>query len=172
VPSRALADTVLGVDRAQALSMLDSAVNLGQVPLEDVQRLGGACAGRRGVQRLRALLPLVDGRAQSPLETRIRLACVDGGVPPDDLQYAVRNGWGEILGRADLAWWRGRRRPLVAEADGAEPHSRPEALFRDRHRANDFMLADVDMIRFTWADAHRSAYVASIVRAALAREAA
>jgi hypothetical protein len=172
VPWRALADTVVGLDRAHALALLDSAVHLGQVSIDDVERLGELCAGRRGVQRLRTLLPLVDGRAESPLETRIRLACIDGGVPPDDLQYAVRDHWGQILGRADLAWWKGRRRPLVAEADGAGPHSRPEALFRDRHRANDFTLADVDMVRFTWADSRHSGYVSSVVRAALARDAA
>ncbi len=171
VAPRTLADTILGLDRIRALCVLDSALNLGKVTAADVANLGELCAGRRGVQRLRTWLSLVDGRAESPLETRIRIACIDGGVSPDDVQYTVRNRWGVILGRGDLAWWRGRRRPFVAEADGREPHERPAALFHDRHRANDFTLADVDMVRFTWADSCRPAYVASVVRTGLAREA-
>ncbi|HET9900507.1 MAG TPA: hypothetical protein VFR46_05510 [Actinomycetes bacterium] len=169
---RSLADTALRLDRAHALSMLDSALNVGKLTPDDMVRVSEVSAGRRGVQRLRTLLPLVDGRAQSPLESRIRLACIDGGVSPDDLQYAVRDRWGQLLGIADMAWWRGRSRPLVVEADGVDAHSQPAALLRDRQRANDFTLADVDVIRFTWSDSRRPTYVASVVRRGLLRDTA
>jgi hypothetical protein len=169
---RPLADTALRLDRAHALSMLDSALNVGKLTPDDMVRVSEVSAGRRGGQRLRTLFPLVDGRAQSPLESRIRLACIDGGVSPDDLQYAVRDRWGQLLGIADMAWWRGRSRPLVVEADGVDAHSQPAALFRDRQRANDFTLADVDVIRFTWSDSHRPTYVAGVVRRGLLRDTA
>ena len=70
---RSLADTALRLDRAHALSMLDSALNVGKLTPDDMVRVSEVSAGRRGVQRLRTLFPLVDGRAQSPLETRVRL---------------------------------------------------------------------------------------------------
>ena len=57
-------------------------------------------------------------------------------------------------GRADMAWKK-RRRPLVGEADGAGPHSLPDALFKDRRRANNFVGAGVDIVRFTWRDARQ-----------------
>jgi hypothetical protein len=171
-PLRTLVDAALDLDRAHALSVIDSALNLGAVTLDEVTTEVTTCRGRPGVRALRGVLPLVDARAQSPLETRIRLACIDGGVPPDDLQFPVRDQWGTLLGLADLAWWRGLRRPLIVEADGAGPHSVPYALFRDRYRANDFTLADVDMLRFTWPDAIRRYYVSGTVRRALARAAA
>jgi hypothetical protein len=169
---RTLADAALDLPRTHALCLLDSALSSGKATADDLVGIGAECAGRPGVRRLRELLPLADGRAQSPLETRIRLLCIDAGMPPDDLQYPVRDKWGHLLGLGDLAWWRGRARPLVVEADGVEPHSLPAALFRDRHRANDFALADVDLIRFTWADTRRQVYIPRTVRSALDRSAA
>jgi len=172
VTARALADAGLTLDRTHAMCVLDSALNLGKVTEERVQQLGDDCVGRPGVRRLRELLPLADGRAQSPLETRVRLACIDAGLAPDDLQYVVRDRWGRLLGIADLAWWRCRRRALVAEADGVDAHSAPHALLHDRRRANDFTLAEVDTVRFTWADAVRPAYIASVIRRGLAQHVA
>jgi hypothetical protein len=169
---RSIVDTVLVMDRVHGLSILDSALSMSRVSIGELTDLDTTNKGRPGIRQLRELIALADGRAESPLESRIRLACIDAGVPPDELQYPVLDRWGRILGRGDLAWWRGRRRPLIAEADGVGYHDRPEALFRDRHRANDFTLADVDLIRFTWADAVRPAYVISVVRAGLALGAA
>lgn len=169
---RTLADVALELPRTHTLCVLDAALSSRKVSSSEVAQLSEDCAGRPGVRRLRELLPLADGRSQSPLETRIRLLCIDAGIPPHDLQYPIRDRWGQLLGFGDLAWWRGRARPLVVEADGVEPHSRPEALFRDRHRANDFTLADVDMVRFTWNDTRRPVYIPSVIRTALARPAA
>ncbi len=50
------------------------------------------------------------------------------------------------------------------------PHSTPEALFRDRYRANAFTAAGVDTIRLTWRDVRRPGRCAAMVRAALATE--
>jgi hypothetical protein len=169
---RTIVDTALLVDRVHALSVLDSVLSTTRVSPAELSDLDIRHKGRPGIRRFRELVALADGRAQSPLETRIRLACIDAGMPPDDLQYPVLDHWGRIIGRGDLAWWRGRRRPLIAEADGAQYHDQPGALFRDRHRANDFTLADVDMVRFTWADSVRPAYMISVIRAGLARDAA
>ena len=37
---------------------------------------------------------------------------------------------------------------------------------------NDFTLADVDVIRFTWSDSHCPTYVAGVVRRGLVRDTA
>ena len=95
---------------------------------------------------------------------------MDAGLSPDELQWPVLTAAGEVIGYGDLAWL-GRRRPLVAEADGDGPHSTPEALFRDRYRANAFTAAGVDTIRLTWRDVRRPGRCAAMVRAALATEA-
>lgn len=164
-PQRTLLDLVCRLDRAPAVSLLDSALHRRLVSGEEVAGLPALLRGRRGGARARRWLSLVDGRAESPLETRTRLACVDGNVPPDELQYPIRDRHGTLLGIADLAW---PRRWVVAEADGAGPHEEPQALFRDRRRQNDLANAGWTVLRFTWADAFRRGYVAATVRRALA----
>jgi hypothetical protein len=164
---RTVADVLLAVDRLTGLSVLDSALFREVLHDDDLPAVEAVMAGRPGVVAARELLSLADGRAQSPLESRVRLRAVDGGVPPDELQYSVVDRWGVVVGVADLMWRRRSGRPLVAEADGADPHSRPQAVFHDRHRGNDFTTGQVDCVRFTWADTLRPAYVPTVIRANL-----
>lgn len=166
VVPRTLADLVPRVDRPTGLCLLDSALHLKRMEVADLATVAATAADRPGAVAARPLWSLADGRAASPLESRIRLACIDGDVAPDELQYPVRDRWGDLLGIGDLAWLR-RRRPLVAEGDGAAVHDAPPALYRDRHRGNDFVLAGCDVVRFTWADAYRPAYLANVVHRAL-----
>ena len=166
VPARTLADLVPRLDRPSALSVLDSALHLQRIPPAALPEVAALAAGRAGAEGASGLWRLADGRAASPLESRIRLACIDGGVPPDELQYPVRDRWGELLGLGDLAWLR-RWRPLIAEGDGAGAHDSVRALYRDRHRQNDFALAGCDVVRFTWRDSLRPPYLVSVVRRAL-----
>ena len=50
-------------------------------------------------------------RAESPLETRVRLLATDAGYPPDELQLPERDAYGQVLGFGDLAWWLSGGRP-------------------------------------------------------------
>jgi hypothetical protein len=151
IPGRTLRDVVLRVDRASAVSLMDSSQHQGLLTSEDLPLLEAANLQRRGCRRTRAWWHLTDGRAQSPLETRIRLVCVDGGLPPDDLQHPFPIPDLDVTYYGDL-WWE-KLRTLV-EADGAGPHSGPEALFQDRRRQNAILRAypGLRILRFTWAD--------------------
>lgn len=164
---RTLADLVPRLPRNAAVSVLDSALNRGLVQPSDLPQAQRIAAGRPGCQVASRWWDLADGRAESPLETWVRLDCVDGAVAPDELQYPIRDPQGRIIGYGDLAWLAGRTRRLIGEADGAEVHSRPRALFADRHRANAFVAEGADIIRFTWQDARRSGQCAGMVRRAL-----
>jgi hypothetical protein len=166
---RTLADLILSSGRYVAVSLLDSALNMGRIEpaeLDDVER---RLIGRRGALDAREHVAAANGLAQSPLETRVRLIARDAGLAPHHLQYPVRSRYGVVLGYGDMAWDRPGRRVLIVEAHGREPHERPEALFRDRLRANDFAMTDeVDMIRFTWDDTRRPGYVVSVLHRNLA----
>ena len=167
---RTLADLVPRLRRNPAVCVLDSALHQGFVGIDDLDLVASLAAGRPGADIAAHWWGLADGRAESPLETWVRLDCGDGGVPPDCLQWEVRNAGGRFLGRSDLAWLRTPSgRPLVGEADGGGPHSQPLALFKDRRRQNDFVAADVDVVRFTWSDARRRGQCAGLVRRVLAR---
>jgi hypothetical protein len=163
-----LVDTALEVDRGTALAMMDSALNQGLLTGDELWRAVLHAAGRRGVVALRALAELTDPRAESQIESRVRLACIDGAIPPDELQYPVYDAHGHLLAVGDIAWVKGRRRPLIAEADGASVHSLPQAVFRDRRRGNALVAQSCDTVRFTYADSLRPAYIVSVVKAALA----
>jgi hypothetical protein len=164
-PQRTVLDIVLVHRREVAVSALDSALNQRLIQPTDLELMRYAGRGRRGAERAAGWWDLADGRAESPLETRARLVTIAGGVPPDDLQYPVYDGHGVLLGFGDLAWFRPRRRTLILETDGRDVHERPIALFRDRYRANDFLTAgDVDVLRATWRDVDRPAYLLSILR--------
>jgi hypothetical protein len=165
VPS--LADVGLNASRPVGLSLLDSALHQGLITPSDlgkIERLGRA---RRGAVKLRALLGLADGRAESPLESRVRLDCIDGHLPPQQLQYPIRDEYGNLIAIGDFAWL-SRRRPLIGEADGADVHALPQAVYRDRLRGNALTARGCDTIRFTWADAVQPGRIVAAVRAALA----
>ncbi|HYN75333.1 MAG TPA: hypothetical protein VEV13_03975 [Candidatus Limnocylindria bacterium] len=164
-PQRTVLDLVLSSDRLRAVSILDSALNGQLIASTDLTEMRRRGRGRRGAALARGWWDLADDRAQSPLETSVRLIAVDAHMPPDDLQHPVRDAFGVLLGYGDLAWLRPGRRTLIGEADGREPHDRPQALYRDRHRANDFVTSgNVDVVRFTAADTRRKAYIVSQLR--------
>ena len=125
---------------------------------------------QRGATDARRRLRLGDGRAQSPLETRIRLIAVAARIPPDELQLPVHDASGHLLGYGDLAWHRPDGRTLVVEADGRRWHEAPEAVLHDRRRANGFVgTGRIDMVRFVWDDTRRPSYVEGVLREHLSR---
>lgn len=88
---------------------IDDLVILGDAILRhgwgDVPGLGELAdrRGRRGVRRMRAALPLLETRTDSPMETRLRLLIVRSGLPrPVAGRDVVVDGcW---LARPDLSW--------------------------------------------------------------------
>ncbi|MEV2238502.1 hypothetical protein [Micromonospora sp. NPDC049891] len=158
-------DVILRVGRYPAVSVLDSALNRGLLVEDDLGSIAHRIRRRRGAVAARGYLTEADGRAQSPLETRARLRCVDGRVPPDALQLEVRDDDGYLLGVGDLGW---RAPKVIAEADGQGPHDLPDAIFADRRRQNRLANAGWKILRFTWQDTLDPAYIPWVVRQALA----
>lgn len=171
-PRWALAQALPGLDRDPAVAVLDSAVQRRLVTRTELSDVALLCRNRDGAGRIRSWLGLVDGRSQSPLETRARLQCVDAGVPPDELQVPIRDATRRVVARGDLGWRLTGRRWLVIEIDGVGPHSDPRALFVDRDRQNAILATgDVDMLRFTARDVARPDLLPAAVRAHLAQDA-
>ncbi|WBB49226.1 hypothetical protein O3597_01510 [Verrucosispora sp. WMMA2044] len=158
-------DVILRAGRYPAVSVLDSALNRGLLVTDDLTSIAQRIRRRRGAIAARGYLTEADGRAQSPLETRARLRCVDGRVPPDALQLEIRDDDGHLLGIGDLGW---RAPKVIAEADGEGPHRLPDAVFADRRRQNRLANAGWTILRFTWQDTLDPAYIPWIVRQALA----
>ncbi len=92
--------------------------------------------GARCCRRLDRVVALADRRAESVPETRLRLNLVLGGLPAPEVQYRVRDGYGFVLARVDLAYPEAR---LAIEYDGAA-HFTDFGSRADRRR--DLTLAD------------------------------
>jgi hypothetical protein len=139
--------------------LLDSALRGGWRP-ED------APLSRRKRAHLGEALALSTGLSESALETLLRLLLVRAGVAPEVLQLELFTYDGRCYARLDMAW---TSRRLAVEADGREHHDKPEALYRDRDRQNDVILAGWTVLRFTWYDVlRRPRWVVAQVRRALA----
>lgn len=169
-PARTLLDLVPTLDRPSALAVVDSALRSRVVVPADLARLRDTATGRPGAAHVADLWLLADGRAESVLESRVRLRCIDGGLPPDDLQVEVHDLDGRVLARGDMAYRTrsSRRRPglLLVEADGAAVHARPEAVLVDRTRGNVLTALGHDVVRFTWRDTVDPHRIPRLVRAA------
>ncbi|GAA0808760.1 endonuclease domain-containing protein [Spirilliplanes yamanashiensis] len=163
-PVRTAADLLLRLPRYPAVAMLDDGLHRGLLTAEALAGVPAMITGRTGAPAARRHIAEADGRAQSPLETRVRLRCADGGLVPDELQHVVREPDGHILAVADLAWLRAG---VLAEADGIGPHEGPDAVYSDRWRQNSLANAGWRVLRFTWTDTLRADYIPSQVRAAL-----
>ena len=100
----------------------DSALQRGDCTLEEIS--GVAQRYRWGAPRLRAVVPLLDGRSESAWESVLRVLHVVAGVEVEP-QREIADGFGRFVARADL-WVVGTRR--VHEYDGAGHRE------RDTHR--------------------------------------
>jgi hypothetical protein len=84
-----------------AVDALSQAVDVKPVDIEQlVERYGG----RRGMKVARTALALVDGGAQSPKETWLRLLLMRAGFSRPQTQIVVRNEWGWVEAYLDAGW--------------------------------------------------------------------
>jgi hypothetical protein len=103
-PARTAFDLGRYLKRGQAIARLDALMRVAAFSIEDVMVLAKRYKGARGVAKLRAALPLVDGGAESPQETRLRLLFIDAGLPRPTTQIVVYDEDGEFVRRLDLGW--------------------------------------------------------------------
>ena len=110
--------------------------------------LGGA--HRVGIAQAARALGLSDGRAESPLETRGRLALLASGLPRPELQVEIHDGAG-FIGRAD-AWYEDAA--VVIEFDGQVKYTDPryasspgEALWEEKRREDRMRASGIRVVR-------------------------
>lgn len=118
------------VGRRRGLATLDAAVRSGWCTPADLQDAVERQRGRRGIVAVRDLLPLVDARAESAMESEARLAMHDHGLPRPELQYLIRGRDGESW-RVDFAWPEAR---VAVEYDSVAWHAGRREMLRDKVR--------------------------------------
>ncbi|OBB43274.1 MULTISPECIES: hypothetical protein [unclassified Mycobacterium] len=116
-PARTAFDLGRHHPRGRAVARLDALMNARPFAPEDVALLAKRHRGVRGLRRLRAALPLVDGGAESPRETWLRLLFIDAGLPRPTTQVVVYDEWGRYVRRIDMCW---EEFKVGAEYDGEQ----------------------------------------------------
>lgn len=85
----------------------------------------------RGIRQLRNLVPFIDGLAESPKESQVRLVLIKAGFTNIDLQIKIYNDSGMVIFRLDLGW---KRWKVALEYDGDDFHSTEEQIESDESR--------------------------------------
>jgi very-short-patch-repair endonuclease len=97
----------------QAIPILDALFNATGLKHEEVSAVAAMHPGARGAAQLRSLLPNVDGGAESPQETRLRLILVAAGLPRPETQIRFP----QLHIRVDMGW---REWKVAVEYDGVQ----------------------------------------------------
>jgi len=146
-----------------AVAVLDALLHEEQLSEDSLRASFSARQGQWRSVRATELVPLVDGRAQSPPESRVRVACVRAGLPSPVPQFVVMEA-GQWLGQVDMAWPEAK---LVVEYEGAY-HFDDVQIIRDDDRYARLIAAGWTVIRLSSIDLRDLDAVVTRIRAALA----
>ncbi|MEE6137239.1 DUF559 domain-containing protein [Mycobacterium sp. 050128] len=163
--ARTAFDLARHLPRGVAVANLDALSAATGVIASDAAALIARYVGARGVRRCREALSLMDGGAQSPKESWLRLVLIDAGLPTPATQLRVSDG--RLIAYLDMGW----EKPMVAlEYDGDQHRSDRRQYVKDIRRAEMVQRAGWHVIRVVNED--RPKAVVDRARDALARRAA
>jgi len=143
---RTLAEVCCRLSLMEGVVVLDEALHHRRVRVDQLSVWAQHNAGRRGVRNLRRAIELAEPAAESPMESRLRMTIVLGGLPRPKAQVPIHDLRGTFLGRLDLYYEKPR---LGIEYDGG--HHR-ETLAEDNRRQNKLLSAGIRLLRFTHFD--------------------
>lgn len=129
-PVRTAFDLGRHLPRRLAVTHLDALSAATGLRSADVAPLFARNKGVRNVRRCRTALSLMDGGAQSPKESWLRLVLIDAGLPRPTTQIRVTDG--RLVAYLDMGW----EEPMVAlEYDGEQHRTDRRQYVKDIRRA-------------------------------------
>jgi very-short-patch-repair endonuclease len=105
--------------------------------------------GAKGIARLRRVVELAEPKAESAMETRLRMLLLLARLPRPEVQVSINDDRGRFLGRPDLLYPKQR---LAIEYDGGNHRDR---MVEDNRRQNGLIGAGFRLLRFTAADVYK-----------------
>jgi hypothetical protein len=130
-PARTALDLARRCRLGVAVAAIDALVQATDLKMADVELLVDRYRGRRGMKAARAALELVDGGAQSPKETWLRLLLIQAGFPAPQTQIPVLNEWRWAEAYLDMGW---EDIKVAAEYDGEHHQSSRYQYVKDIRR--------------------------------------
>lgn len=128
--ARTAFDLARHLRRGLAVAHLDALSAATGVTLAEVAPLIGRNRGVRNVRQCRAALTLMDGGAQSPKETWLRLVLIDAGLPRPTTQIRVTDG--RLVAYLDMGW---EEAMVAMEYDGEQHRTDRSQYVKDIRRA-------------------------------------
>lgn len=116
-PVRTVFDCLRWLRAPEGLVVADALTHLGLVNVDEIRTY---FASKRRLRNLRIgerLVDLIEPLTESPMETRMRVGLIDGGLPRPVAQHEVYAHHGGFVGRLDLAYPDAK---LGVEYDGAD----------------------------------------------------
>jgi hypothetical protein len=138
--------------RTDAVVAVDAMLRRRVVKLGALEKYACEHARWPGAPLLREVCALAEPLTESPMETRLRLVIVDGGLPRPVAQHDILDSRGRFLARSDLAY---PDAMIAIEYEG--DHHRERAAFqRDVARYNALRAAGWLVLRYTASDVLRN----------------
>lgn len=136
-PARMAYDVGRRLKADRAVEIVDSIYQATTLTKSELSAYAAAHPGRRGMRQLREVIELSDEGAESPWETKTRLAIIRAGLPRPDSQLEICAPDDKIPGgtwcaRVDMAWEKWR---VVVEYKG-DGHRSAAQLAKDIERYN------------------------------------
>ncbi len=163
-PARTALDVGAWYPLGCALPVLDALVRVTGLAAADVEALAIRYPGRRGIRAARTAMRLVDGGAQSPKETWLRLLLIEAGLPAPQTQIKVCDEHGRVLAYLDMGW---PDLMVAVEYDGEQHRTDRRQYTWDIRRRELLEQAGWIVVRVVASD--RREAVLRRVRAAIAR---
>ena len=147
---RTLVDCAREWSLTDGVIAIDAALHEQKVTRDELVRAVLAGAHRPGIAQAARALGLADGRAESPLETRGRLALLASGLPRPELQVEIRDAGG-LIGRVD-GWY--EEAAVAVEFDGRVKYTDPrygsspgEVLWKEKRREDQMRALGIRVVR-------------------------
>jgi very-short-patch-repair endonuclease len=125
-PIRTVFDCLRLQRGAERIVVADALTHLGATTVEQVRAYFATQRRLRNLRIAEALIDDIEPKSESPMETRLRLVLIEGGLPRPQAQWEIENAAGVVLWRLDLAY---PAEKIAVEYDGA--------WHWNQHRADD-----------------------------------
>ena len=144
-PARTAFDLARLLPFREAVAAMDALLHQHLITLPEMRHYSVGAPSARWVRNVDRVLSAADSKAESPMETLLRLTIIDDGLPRPESQVNVYSADGAFIGRLDLAY---RAAKIGIEYEG--DHHRDRKTFRkDIRRYNAMREANWTIVRVT-----------------------
>lgn len=141
--ARAFVDVARRESLVEAVAVGDAVLRSGAATYDQLLGALDRSGGLRGIRGARAVVPHLEPRSESPMESRFRMRLVLGGVPRPQAQFDVYDEQGHV-GRTDF-----HLDGVVLEYDGRQQRLERTAFVHDRRRQTRLAETGLELRRFT-----------------------